>query len=83
MTQAHPCCACCALGRGPAQVVDFKARMAPRQLLFWRACFEHLLAGAKRPEDAAAIFAKCAGLGLRGSQDDTQHAAATRALVPH
>ena len=45
------------------QVVDFGAPMSARELLFWRACFEHLLCAAKRPGDAAAPFVKCAGRG--------------------
>lgn len=39
-----------------SQTVDFGAAMAARELLFWRVCFEHLLAACKTPADSNAIF---------------------------
>lgn len=44
----------------PPQAVDFAAALSPREILFWRILFEHLLAACKSADDSAVLFKRCA-----------------------
>eukprot|EP00887_Chlorella_sp_A99_P005712 scaffold1.g5712.t1 len=58
------------------------AGMAPRQLLFWRVFFQHLLAGCKSGEDAAAIFARLAAQPALGTLRSSLRAFLQRSVGP-
>ena len=44
-----------------AQVVEFAEGMGPKEVLFWRIFFEHLLLSAKSRQEVAGLFQKIAG----------------------
>ena len=38
------------------QVVDFSAALTAREVMFWRICFQHLLATCKTADDCTLLF---------------------------